>query len=65
MQIVESPAVDRILLALRKNDKLPIKRIAAETHMSVQTCSKYCLILAAQNRVKIENYGNMKLVSKK
>ena len=65
MELIDPSVSERILSSLKKQEGVPIKKIAADIHVSVQTTSKYCFILAAQNKVKIECYGNMKLVSKK
>lgn len=56
---------EKILVALKKKDKVPIYQIAKESGISIATASKYCHILAAENKVRIESFGNMKLVSRK
>jgi hypothetical protein len=56
---------ERILAALRKKEKMPIYQVAREARLSVATTSKYCYILAAENRIIMESFGNMKLVSRR
>jgi hypothetical protein len=56
---------ERILTVLKKTDKLPIYVVAKEAEISVATASKYCYVLEAQGKIKMECFGNMKLVSKK
>lgn len=54
----------RVYAALGKESQ-PIKFIAEKCSLSVSTASKYCHILAAENKAEIKKYGNMKLVKKK
>jgi len=54
----------RVLASLSR-EPLPIKVIAEKCSLSVSTASKYCHILAAENKAEIRKYGNMKLVKKK
>ena len=54
----------RVFVAIKK-DAAPIYRIAEEIDLSVQTTSKYCHILQAENKVAITKFGNMKLVKRK
>jgi predicted transcriptional regulator len=41
---------------------IPITRIAERAGVSVATASKFVHILAAERKVKIERFGDMKLV---
>mgnify|MGYP001568954002 FL=1 len=58
-------AKERILGVLKRRDKIPIHVVAKEAKLSVTTTSKYCYILQAENRIKMESFGNMKLVSRR
>ena len=51
--------------AATKKEAVPIFQIAKECELSVQTASKYCHILAAEHKIEITKYGNMKLVRRK
>lgn len=55
----------RILDVLKRNESIPIYRIAKEANISVATASKYCYVLEAENRIKMTSFGNMKLVSRR
>ena len=58
----------RILSALEKQSAgimgTPLYKIAINAGLSRATASKYCHILAAQNKIKMETFGNMKIVSR-
>lgn len=54
-----------MVLSAVKKDAVPIYRIAKHVGLSVQTTSKYCHILQAENRVEITKFGNMKLVKRR
>jgi DNA-binding IclR family transcriptional regulator len=54
----------RVLASLGKEPQ-PIKAIAQKCSLSASTASKYCHILAAENKAEIKKYGNMKLVKRK
>ena len=54
----------RVLSAI-KREPVPIFQIAAATGLSVQTTSKYCHILQAENKITITKFGNMKMVGRK
>ncbi len=54
-----------IVLSAVKKEAVPIHQIAKQVDMSVQTTSKYCHILEAENRVEITKFGNMKLVKRR
>jgi len=54
----------RVLSAV-KREAVPIFQIAMATGLSVQTASKYCHILQAENKVAITKFGNMKMVRRK
>ncbi len=56
---------ERILDAVKKGDEIPIYKVAETSGTSVATASKYCYILAAENKIHISSFGNMKLVSRK
>jgi len=56
---------ERVLDALKKGEEIPIYQVAKTADVSVATASKYCYILAAENKIRISSFGNMKLVSKK
>jgi len=58
-------AKERILGVLKRRDKVPIYVVAKEAQLSITTASKYCYILQAENKVRIESFGNMKLVSRR
>lgn len=51
----------KILAVVEKNGQ-PISKIANLAGISVATASKFCHILEAEKRVKIERFGDMKLV---
>jgi DNA-binding MurR/RpiR family transcriptional regulator len=58
----------RILSILQTEDGstgLPISRIADRVSVSVATASKFCHILAAEKRVDITKFGDMKLVRRR
>lgn len=54
---------DKILNFLKKQKK-PISptKIAKELEVSYPTVLKYCEVLKAEGKIKIEDYGNVKLV---
>ena len=54
----------RILSAV-KREAVPIFHIARAAGLSVQTASKYCHILQAENKVMITKFGNMKMVRRR
>lgn len=56
---------ERVLEAVKRSEETPIYKVAKGADVSVATASKYCYILAAENKVKITSFGNMKLVSRK
>ncbi len=55
----------RMVLASVGREPIPIHGIAKAAGLSVQTTSKYCHILAAEKKVEIDKFGNMKLVKRK
>lgn len=63
--LVQRNICARILDTLDKNgSSVPIYKVAKDAGISLATASKYCHILAAQNRILMESFGNMKLVGK-
>lgn len=52
---------DAILLAITQ-EAVPLYRVAEKAHVSVQTASKYCHVLDAEGKVRMQSLGNMKLV---
>ena len=56
---------ERILDSLKKGEEIPIYRVAEGAEISVATASKYFYVLAAENKIHITSFGNMKLVKKK
>lgn len=59
-----APIKDRILAIVQSatNSGMPINKIADKAGISVATTSKFVHILAAERKVKIERFGDMKLV---
>ena len=58
-------AEKKIIAELEKGNK-PISKneLAKRLHMSTSAMSKYVDILVAQDKIQIEKYGNIHLVSK-
>ena len=56
---------ERILDVLKRQNNVPIHKIAKDADISVATASKYCYVLEAENKIKIVSFGNMKLVSRR
>lgn len=48
-----------------KREPVPIFQIAKTIGLSVQTTSKYCYILQAENKIAITKFGNMKMVKRR
>ena len=53
------------VLSAIKREPVPFFQIATATGLSVQTTSKYCHILQAEDKITIAKFGNMKMVRKK
>lgn len=53
------------VLSAVKREAAPIFQIANATGLSVQTASKYCHVLQAENKIIITKFGNMKMVRRK
>jgi predicted transcriptional regulator len=62
---MQSDTKQRILDVLKRNQNIPIYKIAKESQISIATASKYCYVLEAENKIKITSFGNMKLVNRK
>lgn len=56
---------ESILSTLKSQNSLSISKIAEKVGISASTASKFIHILEAEKKVKIEKFGNMKLVSVK
>lgn len=57
-------AKKRILATLSSGEQ-PIKYLAEKLGMSSSTVSKYCLVLEAEKKIEIRNFGNMKLIKRR
>lgn len=55
---------ERIFASIGK-ESMPIFKIAESADVCTTTCSKYCYILQAENKIVITGFGNMKLVKRK
>jgi predicted Rossmann fold nucleotide-binding protein DprA/Smf involved in DNA uptake len=57
-------AKDRVYAAVTR-EAVPMHVIAKKTGISLATTSKYLFVLQAENKVIIQNFGNMKLAKRK
>ncbi len=58
---------DKIISIISANADggLPISKVAARAGVSVATASKFCHILEAEKKLRIERFGDMKLVKER
>ena len=54
--------VKELVYSCITDQAVPIFKIAEKAQVSVQTTSKYCYILQAEGKIRMEKFGNMQLV---
>lgn len=57
-----SKKIKEAILVAVTQEAVPLYRIAEKAQVSVQTASKYCYILSAEGKVRMQRFGNMNLV---